>query len=1081
MTIMTRLPGARPIGNQKVVAWWVLAGCLLLAASSEVLAQQYPFLPVAGGPKFVETLFQDSKGRLWLGGTDPACFDGNHFFFLRDYGFRSADTLDITEDPGGSIWIGAVDGLYRFAGGHIEQAANGVAVSVIAPTADVAIALLGRLGQENPTSTDLVRIQRAGSTWKTETIMSLESPGPLSLDSAGNLLYPWSGKGWAEFRLEDVLRWRAGADLPITRHPVPNSPGNGAMKVMRDHSGCLWSGSSVNTIYDCGSGLHEAPFPSAPTKAPMHEGSDGTMVLWGPGLLAVGRPGSFQVATPANGMPGLYDAIPAKDGTIWLATSQGLYRLACRFHVEYWTAREGLPSAPWSVTRDRGKIYVGLNRRIVVQSSDHQRWETLAFFPGVGDVASLLPFGNGALLAGFITGGAVLVGADGRVLAGTANTPPVPAGMRFARTSDGEIWMAGSSLGRLTREGKLLKVEGHPLQHRPTGNVLSVKYEERTRKLWACYNGGLVVRTEDGKWQEFTVKDGLLTNDCWSVAPLASGDVWYAYRGARDIALIRWAANGKPNVRQYGGSDGIPEPSNDSMDTDQQGRLWRGGGLGAYVADAAEAEAGNWLTLDESDGFPTAGMNSGSFFADADGSLWWGGDNDLVHYTPPPDLVKPEFAPQVFVSAFSWDGGAPRLAEAVGGLPHASRITAHIGSLQFDRRNNLRLRYRVLPDQPSWRESSSLDLALGKLAWGSHTIEVQGRIFTGPWSQTVSRSFTVLRPAALTWPFVLAYLVMASLLAAGGYWLYRERKAEEVELLPNLAAWRLGALVPEVHELAGSVLDSRFEVGEILARGGFANVLAGYDRGQKQRCAIKVFRSEVKDKDWVQRRFRQEVAALQQVRHPNVVSIYAHGVTPSGSPYLVMEYVEGRSLREVLEDGALPPERVARLLQQLAGALDAIHRQGIWHRDLKPENVMIRQEGTPDEECVLIDFSIAIVKDADETLHGLSRAAGTFDYMAPEQAIGYAQSSSDVYSLAKLVIEMLTGRRLSELLPDAALDLPDRVRELVSSLDVNFSRESIEMLASALEFDPGKRPDAAGAFAAPLVSDLESRTQVRQH
>ena len=111
---------------------------------------------------------------------------------------------------------------------------------------------------------------------------------------------------------------------------------------------------------------------------------------------------------------------------------------------------------------------------------------------------------------------------------------------------------------------------------------------------------------------------------------------------------------------------------------------------------------------------------------------------------------------------------------------------------------------------------------------------------------------------------------------------------------------------------------------------------------------------------------------------------------------------------------------------------------------------------------MLIDFSIAIVKDANETLHGLSRAAGSFDYMAPEQAVGYAEPSSDIYSLAKLVLEMLTGRQLKDLLPDAAMDLPERVREFARGLEVRLSDESIEMLAMALEFDPARRPRAAG-------------------
>jgi serine/threonine protein kinase len=185
-------------------------------------------------------------------------------------------------------------------------------------------------------------------------------------------------------------------------------------------------------------------------------------------------------------------------------------------------------------------------------------------------------------------------------------------------------------------------------------------------------------------------------------------------------------------------------------------------------------------------------------------------------------------------------------------------------------------------------------------------------------------------------------------------------------------------------------------------------------------------------------------------------------------------------LRDVLETGALPPQRIAAFLRQLSDALDAIHAQGIWHRDVKPENAIIRDAGSLDEQAVLIDFSIAIVKDFNETLYGLSRAAGSFDYMAPEQVIGYAGPSSDIYSLAKVAIEMLTGSRLSELLPSAALDLPERVQELLRNLDVGLSAESITSIASALEFDPLKRPRVASDFARPIVRDLELDRQIRQ-
>jgi eukaryotic-like serine/threonine-protein kinase len=162
------------------------------------------------------------------------------------------------------------------------------------------------------------------------------------------------------------------------------------------------------------------------------------------------------------------------------------------------------------------------------------------------------------------------------------------------------------------------------------------------------------------------------------------------------------------------------------------------------------------------------------------------------------------------------------------------------------------------------------------------------------------------------------------------------------------------------------------------------------------------------------------------------------------------------------------------LLRQAAGALEQIHARGIYHRDLKPENLMLRTGAAAGEELVLIDFSIAIVKEPDQTIHGLSRAAGTIYYMAPEQAVGFATPASDIYSLAKIVLEMMTGQRLSTLLPDASMDLPVRVRELARRLPIPLSKESVEMLGSALEFDPARRPHSPLRFAQPIVRDLEA-------
>ncbi len=1047
----------------------LLLSCLL---ASWAAAQQYPFIPVPGSPKSVRSLFQDSRGRLWMAGEDLACFDGARVFFLRDYGFPSVGSYQIAEDSSGALWIASDNGVYRFAKGRFEKTSNEMAVNVIPVSPTLVIAAAGPPGKGAPPSAWLLRIQRIRNTWKSEVEMDLESPGALTLDHAGMLLYPWPSNGWNAIRLDDVVHWHPGSTVPVEHHPVPKAAGNGGMKVLRDRAGCLWLGAVGGNAYDCGKRFN-APTDVTDLNATMREADDGSMVLSGYSTVAVGRPGAFRVATRANGLPGIEEAIKARDGTVWLGSNTGLYRFPSPFRIEYWTIREGLMEPPWSAARMNGRIYAGSGSRIYVLSRDRSHWEPFAAFEREGLVSGLLDAGDGTLVAALNGGGAVALSPNGKIVARTEPGRPTCCSIRLARTADGAVWLGGHSLGRISRTGNRLELEEHPLQTQPSSNVLGVKYEAQTHRLWACYSGGLVTRDDHGAWKEITTRDGLTENSCWSVAPLPNGDVWYAYYRARSIARVHFDGEGRADVRQFTADDGIEDPANDVIDADRSGRLWRSAERGIYVADPAQAEAGHWLGLDQSDGFPANDINSGSLFTDSDGSLWWGADNDLAHFLPPSDLVTPAFAPNLFLSAFSWNGAPPRMADSVESLPLGSRATAHMGSLQFDRRNGLRLRYRILPEQKNWRETASLDLPLGPLASGGHALEVQARLFTGPWSQTVSWPVTVLRPAWLAWPLVFAYGITTLLIAAGSYWLYRARRADEAQLLPDLAPWRMGALLRDVHDLNGTVLDDRFQVGDLLARGGFAYVLAGYDRKQRQRCAIKVFRNEVKERPWVQRSFRQEVAALEKVRHPNVVTIYAHGHVPSGAPYLVMEFIEGRSLREALERGPFTPRTTARLLRQLGGALDAIHAQGICHRDVKPENIILRAEAEGAEQAVLIDFSIAIVKDASETLYGLSRAAGTFDYMGPEQAIGYAQSSSDIYSLAKTAIELLTGQQLKALLPDAALDLSVRVRELMEGLGFGLSPESVAMLAAALEFDPSRRPSVAGAFVAPIARDLE--------
>src|SRR5208282_836938 len=112
--------------------------------------------------------------------------------------------------------------------------------------------------------------------------------------------------------------------------------------------------------------------------------------------------------------------------------------------------------------------------------------------------------------------------------------------------------------------------------------------------------------------------------------------------------------------------------------------------------------------------------------------------------------------------------------------------------------------------------------------------------------------------------------------------------------LPDLSAWRLGALSPDTEQLIGTVIDGRYEIGHILSVGGFATVVRARDIKQDGRlCAVKIFRYDLADRAWIRHRFEHEVAALEQLSHPNIVKITGHGTVNTGAPFLVMEFIHG--------------------------------------------------------------------------------------------------------------------------------------------------------------------------------------------
>jgi len=207
------------------------------------------------------------------------------------------------------------------------------------------------------------------------------------------------------------------------------------------------------------------------------------------------------------------------------------------------------------------------------------------------------------------------------------------------------------------------------------------------------------------------------------------------------------------------------------------------------------------------------------------------------------------------------------------------------------------------------------------------------------------------------------------------------------------------------------MLGQRYEVGEVLGRGGMAEVHRGRDIRLGREVAIKVLRSDIARDPTFQARFRREAQAAASLNHPAIVAVYDTGedsVAAGDVPYIVMEYVEGRTLRDVLKDeGVMDVKAAMSFAADICAALDFSHRNGIVHRDVKPGNVMI----TPSGAVKVMDFGIArAVSDSSVTMTSTAAVIGTAQYLSPEQARGESvDARSDVYSAGCLLFELVTG------------------------------------------------------------------------
>lgn len=290
------------------------------------------------------------------------------------------------------------------------------------------------------------------------------------------------------------------------------------------------------------------------------------------------------------------------------------------------------------------------------------------------------------------------------------------------------------------------------------------------------------------------------------------------------------------------------------------------------------------------------------------------------------------------------------------------------------------------------------------------------------------------------------------------------------------------------------ILNGRYEVGELIGRGGMADVHLGRDIRLGRTVAIKELRADLARDPVFQSRFRREAQAVAGLNHPAIVAVYDTGEQelPGGSsldvkvPFIVMEYVSGRTLRDLIKSGELTTDQAIGYALGVLSALQYSHRSGIVHRDIKPANVMV----TPDGNVKVMDFGIArALADSAATMTQTQAVLGTAQYLSPEQARGETvDARSDLYSASCLLYEMLAGRPpfVGESPVSVAYQHVREQPDPPSRYNPTVSAALDSVLARGLQKDKADRFQDAASFSAALegakegiavVSTADARTE----
>ncbi len=990
---------------------------------------------------------QTPDGYLWVSaGVQVYRYDGRRFVgFGEAEGLVARGVTYLAVEPGGTLLAGSGAGLYRLEGGRFRQILRD-------PIASVAVSARGLIA----TNTEEGKLALGdGAEWR---VVKGEGRilGQVSFGRNGGLMAGCEDR-ICEFSAEQLERWRSleFRDLRVNDPGIlgttPLGVGLPIGGLSEDRWGRVWVrdqdrvfvadriGGRYRRVKEDGTGETGLTI--------LHRSRGGIVYFGGPRGMAFGNAkGELEWLAPKSdtGRFGGKLAYWDGQGSAWVGQSGGgLLRADLRTPLyRAWGKEDGVVGPVYGVLPlQDGRTALGTARGVYMLGPDERRWE-----PGTktewqyGPVAGMIEASEGAVLAGANRGPPTLVRLEKNgAVSREYIIPPVEDGPnvhRVLRDPQGFYWLgAARTLYKAELNGREVKITGLDLTGVPQGNqAICLAFDKEGRLVVPTSRG--LFRKDGEKWTRWTDKDGLLRTWVRLIAVDGKGRYWITYQGLPGVAVVDVEGE-KISVAAVPAVVGLGLVK--ALLVDKRGWVWIGDERGLLVNRTGGTRVEEFQRIGEQITHTNKGVTSFSLLEDKLGRIWAGGAAGLVRIEDPALFVEERAgAAPVTMSGWTFSG------------EEGTALRAQLQSPWLRGMDAVRFRWRL--GSGAWQLSEDGAVRVEAVPAGTFSLEAQAEAKDGTWTSAVlGVPFSAAAPWwRATWFW---WLTGVGLLGVGGVVAGRVRKEREA------AAAYAAAKLAYMEEMP--LFGDRYRGLEVIATGAFATVYRAEDETGRA-VAVKRMHAE----DLASKQLEREVESLRRISHPGVVGVLDFGVAGERGAYLVLDYVPGPTLREVLKHGPLARERVAVFARQLGEAMGAAHAAGVIHRDLKPENIILRPEEGGGERAVIVDFGIAVCRTAGKTSAQASNVGGTLFYLAPEQLAGVARPSADIYSFGVILCEVLTGT-CPEILEDGGLEGRAEAARILLGGD-----GAADLICGAMSYDPGLRPKDAAALGLAVAERL---------